>query len=801
MTISKTKKVIPIFVVLVLLILTLMFSYWRYAWNTRYVWNNASKNKDMSRNVIQSIHLTRGPEPHVRVVDNNANIFFSGSALADAYNKMLHEILKMEKKEHKFIIFENSSHGIGNKLRGLGAALLIALKERRIILLGDKMTWFTEYYTDGLSNWLVKRSHMFNISLDTNFIKSMKKHEIPFDNWQNFVLTKKNEKKWYCSWGSIPHDFYTLGIWDGCFGVGREMDWHRTTFLHPVSPCDANKCGFGIDGLFRDLYFITCWQIANLAMVKTTDRFNMQVEKLKHSLRWDSYAAWFGLQIRSCVDCGHYTPEKKIYNSIKCVKEQILQIYTKRTKKTKIAVYCATDNAAWISKVQRELQDIEVQVFSAQPTKQKFVQTANPNNFESSLIPMLDFHMLGETTTITVPHFTTFSNFAAARTRRTLFRSNVAENRMNTYCQKVFTDSFVNETPKVSKNCSTLSGAFSKINANANKSLTANVVSENNQFATSSSSKANNNIRKSTSTIESNCRNMSDIEVISSERFEDNVGVEYHGRMANNMIQYLHARLHAMKRGTGLVLASPTGDQIATATTLRSFHQVTYSRASAYNVNAKFLCGGKYAQQYSYLLRHRAIAKCLFSPMHMNWTPKQNILLTSSDVVIHLRDPMADNNNKSKKGYSLDTDYFMALLSKIKYSRVFIVAQSNLYTHPTLLRLKSIYDAVIYQDDPVGDWSLLVMAPTLIGSFGTFTWMAAYLSEGHSIHLPYLSNHERGSLWHPGHSLFIHDDPRIVYHDVLVPHQPTFETASQVLARNTTFAKSVRARPNTCVEL
>lgn len=301
--------------------------------------------------------------------------------------------------------------------------------------------------------------------------------------------------------------------------------------------------------------------------------------------------------------------------------------------------------------------------------------------------------------------------------------------------------------------------------------------------------------------VDLNCSNILAMQIISSKRLQDNVGIEYVGRMANNMIQYLHARLHATKKGTGLVLASSTKDQIAAAETLRPFHQVTFGKSSYPNVNAKFLCGGKYAQQYMYLLRHRVLAKCLFSPMYSNWKPKHNIVLTSWDVVIHLRDPMADMNKKSKKGYSLDTDYFVALLSKIKYSRVFIVAQSNLYTHQTLLRLKSIYDAVIYQDDPVGDWSLMVMAPTLIGSFGTFTWMAAYLSEGHFIHLPYLSNHERGSLWHPGHSLFIHDDPRIVYHDVLVPHQPTFETASQVLARNTTFAKSVRARPNTCAEL
>jgi hypothetical protein len=93
------------------------------------------------------------------------------------------------------------------------------------------------------------------------------------------------------------------------------------------------------------------------------------------------------------------------------------------------------------------------------------------------------------------------------------------------------------------------------------------------------------------------------------------------------------------------------------------------------------------------------------------------------------------------------------------------------------------------------------MAPILIGSFGTFTWTAAYLSEGHSIHLPYISSHEEGSLWHPGNELFIHDDPRIVYHDVADLHKLTHENASQVLKRDTLFAKSVLRRKDPCPEL
>ena len=61
---------------------------------------------------------------------------------------------------------------------------------------------------------------------------------------------------------------------------------------------------------------------------------------------------------------------------------------------------------------------------------------------------------------------------------------------------------------------------------------------------------------------------------------------------------------------------------------------------------------------------------------------------------------MADQKKGSRKGYSLDTDYFVALLAKIKYSRVLIVTQPNMYAHATLLNLKSMFHADIYQVSP-----------------------------------------------------------------------------------------------------
>jgi hypothetical protein len=160
---------------------------------------------------------------------------------------------------------------------------------------------------------------------------------------------------------------------------------------------------------------------------------------------------------------------------------------------------------------------------------------------------------------------------------------------------------------------------------------------------------------------------------------------------------------------------------------------------------------------------------------------------------------MVDLNQRSQQGFAMDHEYFKAILSTFKYSKVYIVAQTNMYQHQTVRELQNQVKAQLYNGgSPMDDWSLATMAPILIGSFGTFTWMAAYLSEGDKIHLPYLSNHESGSHWHPAHNLFIEDDPRIVYHDVSSPQKITHETAREVLARDTIFARAVKSRKNTC---
>ena len=134
-------------------------------------------------------------------------------------------------------------------------------------------------------------------------------------------------------------------------------------------------------------------------------------------------------------------------------------------------------------------------------------------------------------------------------------------------------------------------------------------------------------------------------------------------------------------------------------------------------------------------------------------------------------------------------------------AQVYIVAAPSLYQNQVVQSIIRQFSAEVYEDSIRGDFLFAVMAPTLIGSFGTYTWMAAFLSAGHSIHLPYSSNLEHGSDWCPWKDLFIHDDPRIIYHDVANPSVYTSETAETVLSRNTVFAHALKKRKDPCRDI
>lgn len=79
--------------------------------------------------------------------------------------------------------------------------------------------------------------------------------------------------------------------------------------------------------------------------------------------------------------------------------------------------------------------------------------------------------------------------------------------------------------------------------------------------------------------------------------------------------------------------------------------------------------------------------------------------------------------------------------------------------------------ARVHGGTPAEDMALAYRAPHFIGSQGTFSWMVAYLSQGTSVHLPFLSSTCDGAVWLPWSNLFIHDDPRIRYYALEGPLQ------------------------------
>lgn len=115
---------------------------------------------------------------------------------------------------------------------------------------------------------------------------------------------------------------------------------------------------------------------------------------------------------------------------------------------SRIAIYCATDKASLIPEVAMALKHTGAIVLSSSDRRQRFVQTAHGGSFKSLLPPMIDFHMLGETSTIVVAHFTSFSNMAAARTKRMLYTgSTQLDTTISKSCDLVFTENFVKNTP------------------------------------------------------------------------------------------------------------------------------------------------------------------------------------------------------------------------------------------------------------------------------------------------------------------------------------------------------------------
>jgi hypothetical protein len=373
-----------------------------------------------------------------------AGAAFHGSALLAAYGKLVAQLMHNPQGNLKFIIFNNNKAGLGNKIRGFGSALMVALKERRILLLGDSMLWLLQFYNGTMSMWTLDSARRAGLLEETSaeIMTSARKSEIPFAGWREFVSgTNAAAKFWSCTWGSMPHDFHRLAIWDGCFGIPARVGWNNTLRDHFIeknpsvdmllhvntkgSEFTTKSMTSDSDKVYRNLYFLMMWQATPLLLQNPTQHFLRAALATKTSLQWSSYDIWIGFQLRVAVDGPpgwHMKPSTIRYN-IACLRSYIQnstkEFLSARKRRPVVAVLMATDAPSKISEVRRELTDIAA-VVSCSKENSRFVQTKGGGNYNQMLQPMMELHLLGETSEMMTTGGSTFGFVAAARTGRRL---------------------------------------------------------------------------------------------------------------------------------------------------------------------------------------------------------------------------------------------------------------------------------------------------------------------------------------------------------------------------------------------
>jgi hypothetical protein len=95
---------------------------------------------------------------------------------------------------------------------------------------------------------------------------------------------------------------------------------------------------------------------------------------------------------------------------------------------------------------------------------------------------------------------------------------------------------------------------------------------------------------------------------------------------------------------------------------------------------------------------------------------------------------------------------------------------------------------------PLEDIWNIKSASYIIQSYGTFSWVGAFLSRAKEIHKPYTSNNW-GNHWAEEAQLFVDDQEEYIYHNT--EEGTYFMTAQEVMkATNTAFVKGVLNRPS-----
>lgn len=172
----------------------------------------------------------------------------------------------------------------------------------------------------------------------------------------------------------------------------------------------------------------------------------------------------------------------------------------------------------------------------------------------------------------------------------------------------------------------------------------------------------------------------------------------------------------------------------------------------------------RYGQYYRGLRHGRDFAKWLFqiSPDAIQVDTK----VSSRDAVVHLRfrDPEARGHLPIiNPTFAYYKDALQRAGGRQGFDRIWIACHETMWNHSIPVKLLQEYpNARLHGGSPTEDmWLATANKPkAFIGSFGTFSWMMAFLTEAPVIHLPYDKNQPDPG-WVPWCELFIDDDPRI----------------------------------------
>lgn len=285
--------------------------------------------------------------------------------------------------------------------------------------------------------------------------------------------------------------------------------------------------------------------------------------------------------------------------------------------------------------------------------------------------------------------------------------------------------------------------------------------------------------------------------------------------VANRLIFYLHGRLIAAKHGWGLggpqslqrhaepEITGPVLDaRFPNAVSLFPRNAERMHEAGEQPIACT---ADQFKQDYRYLRQSRDAARCILRVTD----PHAPAAIGPNDetVVIHFRDVekefMGSRFADIARGHTI-YEYFAAALSALPpppphlRRRIWIMTEPDSEFAPIPQRLANDFGAQFYRGDDISSHAMGRAADIFIGSFGTFSWIIAYLTCATRIVLPYFSDIYVGASWLPWHMLFIDDDERLRYIDCKDQQNPAslrFETPREVVTRNdSAFARAILDR-------